>query len=97
MALLLSKATALNECEVRGQVVGLSAATFVGQGVPEALHLSLMATALGGQHLPNSLFNSGIGQRFRTCGGTSKTLLLGQRGAVGAFLLVLQACKGGLT
>ena len=62
----LSKATALDECEVRGQVVGLSAATFVGQQVLEALHVSLMATALGGQRLPNALFNGGIGQYCRT-------------------------------
>jgi len=90
---LISEATArLDEREVRWRVVGLSAATFVGQRVPEALHVSLMATALVGQCRPNALFDSGFGQRCRTCCGSRETLLLGQRGANGAFLLVSQSC-----
>ena len=97
VAPLLNKATALDEREVRGRVVGLSAATFVGQRVPEALHVSLMATAFVGQRLPNALFDSGIGQSCRTCCGSRETLRLGQRGAFGAFLLVSQSCESGLT
>ncbi len=97
VAPLLSKVTVLDEREVCGRAVNLSAATFVGQQVPEALHVSLMATALVGQRLPNALFDSGIGQRFCTCRGSRETLLLSQRGAFGAFLLVSQACESGLT
>jgi hypothetical protein len=96
VAPLLCKATTLDEREVRGRVVGLSAATFVGQRVPEALYVSLIATALVGQCLPNALFDSGIVQRCRTCCGSRETLLLFQRGAFRAFLLVSQACKSGL-
>jgi hypothetical protein len=81
VAPLLSKATVLDEREVRGRVGILSAATFVRQRVPEALHVSLMATALVGQRLPNALCDSGFGQRFHTCRGSRKTLLLSQRGA----------------
>jgi hypothetical protein len=40
-----------------------------------------MATALVGQRLPNALCDSGFGQRFHTCRGSRKTLLLSQRGA----------------
>jgi hypothetical protein len=46
VAPLLCKATTLDEREVCGRVVGLPAATFVDQRVPEAPHVSLMATAL---------------------------------------------------
>ena len=97
VAPLLSKATALDEREVRGQVVSLLVAMFVSQQVLEVLHVSLMATALVGQGLPNALFDSGIGQRCCTCCGSRETLRLDQRGAFGAFLLVLQACKSSLT
>ena len=97
VAPLLSKATALDKREVRGQVVGLSAVMFVGQQVLEALHVSLIATALVAQRLLNALFNSGIGQRCRTCCGSHETLLLCQRGAFQAFLLISQACDSGLT
>ena len=96
VAPLLSKVTTLDEREVCGRVVGLSAATFVGQRVPEALHVSLMATAFVGQRLPNALFDSGNVQRCRTCCGSRETLLLCQRGAFRAFLLVSQACESGL-
>ncbi len=96
VAPLLCKATTLDEREVRGQVVGLSAATFVGQRVPKALYVSLIATALVGQRLPNALFDSGIVQRFCTCCGSREMLLLCQRGTFRAFLLVSQACKSGL-
>ena len=96
VAPLLCKATTLDEREGRGRVVGLSAATFVGQRVPEALYVSLIATALVGQRLPNALFDSGIVQRCRTCCGSRETLLLCQRGAFRAFLLVSQACESGL-
>jgi hypothetical protein len=97
VAPILSKATVLDEREVRGRVVSLSAATFVRQRVSEALHVSLMATALVGQRLPNALFDSGFGQRFCTCRGSRETLLLSQRGAFGAVVLVSQACESGLT
>jgi len=97
VAPLLNKATALDEREVRRRVVGLSAATFVGQRVPEALHVSLKATVFVSQRLPNALFDSGIGQSCRTCCGSRKTLRLGQRRAFGAFLLVSQSCESGLT
>ena len=96
VAPLLSKATTLDEREVCGRVVGLSAATFIDQRVPEALYVSPIATALVGQRLPNALFDSGIVQRCRTCCGSRETLLLCQRGAFRAFLLVSQACKSGL-
>jgi hypothetical protein len=96
VAPFLCKTTTLDERKVRGQVVGLLAATFVGQRVPEALYVSLIATALVGQRLPNALFDSSIVQRFRTCCGSRETLLLCQRGTFQAFLLVSQACKSGL-
>ncbi len=96
VAPLLCKAMTLDEREGRGRVVGLSAATFVGQRVPEVLYISLIATALVGQCLPNALFDSGIVQRCRTCCGSRKTLLLCQHGAFRAFLLVSQACESGL-
>ena len=44
----------------------------------------------------SSLFNSSIGQSSLTCRCSRETLLLGQLGAFGAFLLVSQACESGL-
>ena len=96
VAPLLNKATALDEREVRRRVVGLSAATFVGQRVPEVLYISLIAMALVDQRLPNALFDSGIVKRCRTCCGSRQTLHLCQRGAFQAFLLVSQVCESGL-
>jgi hypothetical protein len=56
-----------------------------------------MATALVGQCRLNALFDSGFGQRCRTCCGSRETLLLSQHGAFGAVVLVSQACESGLT
>ena len=96
VASLLCKATMLNKREVHGQVGGLLAATFISQRVPEAVYVSLIATVLVGQCLPNALFDSGIVQCCCTCCGSRETLLLCQRGAFRAFLLVSQACESGL-
>ncbi len=96
VAPLLSKATALDKREVCARVVGLPAATFVDQRVPETPHVSLMATALTCEHRLNALFDSSIGQSSLTCRCSRETLRLGQLGAFGAFLLVSQACESDL-
>ena len=48
VAPLLSKVTTLDEREVCGRVVGLLAAMFIDQRVPETLYVSPIATALVG-------------------------------------------------
>ncbi len=96
---LLSEATALlDEHRVCCRVVSLAAATIVGQQVPETLHISPVATAVVVRcRRPSALVDSGCGQPCRACCGRRETLLRSQRGAMGANLLVSQACESGLT